>query len=187
MEALLTTFVAAGLAEWGDKTQLVVAALVAQRGRPGLIMIGLLLASLASNLVAAYAGAFVNDGLAIRAMTLLVAVSLLFAGVTGLFRRRPPSLGSGRAPLLVTAFFLCLAADLGDRSQFFAFTLAARFDSAALAAAGATAGIMVAAIPAILLGDRLRSAVPMRAIRYGVAALFLIAGFITAMQALQLA
>jgi putative Ca2+/H+ antiporter (TMEM165/GDT1 family) len=108
-------------------------------------------------------------------------------GVAGLFRRKPPSLGSGRAPLLITAFFLDLAAELGDRSQFFAFAVAARFDSAALAAAGATAGIMVAAVPAILLGNRLQAVVPMRAIRYSVAVLFLVAGFITAMQALQLA
>ncbi len=187
MEALLTTFVAAFLAEWGDKTQLVVAALAASRGRPALILLGLFLATLSSNLVAAYAGAFVNDGIAIRAMTLLVALSLLFGGVAGLFRRKPPSLGSGRAPLLITAFFLCLAAELGDRSQFFAFAFAARFDSGALAAAGATAGIMVAAVPAILLGDRLQAVVPMRAIRYSVAGLFLVAGFITAMQALQLA
>jgi putative Ca2+/H+ antiporter (TMEM165/GDT1 family) len=187
MDALLTTFVAAALAEWGDKTQLVVAALAARRGKPVLIMLGLFLAALASNFVAAYAGAYVNDGIAIRAMTLLVALALLFGGIAGLFRRKPPSLGSGRAPLLVTAFVLCLAAELGDRSQFFAFAFAARFDSPALAAAGATAGIMVAAVPAILLGDRLLTAVPLRAIRYSVAGLFLIAGFITAMQALQLA
>lgn len=187
MDALLTTFVAAAFAEWGDKTQLVVAALAARRGGSAALMLGLLFAALASNVVAAYAGAYVNDGIAIRAMTLLVALALLFGGVAGLFRRKPPSLGSGRAPLLVTAFFLCLAAELGDRTQFLTFALAARFDAAPLAAAGATAGIMAACIPALLLGDRLQAAVPLRAIRYPVAAIFLVAGFVFAMQALRLA
>ena len=76
---------------------------------------------------------------------------------------------------------------MGDRTQFLTFALAGRFDSAPLAAAGATAGIVAACLPAVMLGERLQATVPLRAIRYGVAALFLIAGFITAVKALQLA
>ena len=82
-------------------------------------------------------------------------MALLFAGGSGLIRtqaaRRP------RRPRLPipTAFILCLAAELGDRTQFLTFALAGRFDSAPLAAAGATAGTLAACLPAALLGDRL--------------------------------
>ena len=187
MDALLTSLVACFLAEWGDKTQLIVALLAARYGRSATILAGLLLAAIASSAVAAVAGALIAETITIRALSLLVALSLLFAGVAGLIRRRPPSIGSGRAPLIVTAFILCLAAEFGDRSQFFTFALAARFDSAALAAAGSTAGILAACIPAALLGDRLATAVPVRAIRYSAAGLFLVIGFIVAVKALQIA
>ena len=186
MEALVTAFVAAALAEWGDKTQLVVVMLAATTRRPGQVLAGLALAALASNVVAGLAGVYIAQTITIRAMTLMTALALLFAGGSGLIRRKPPAPATIRVPLL-TALILCLAAEMGDRTQFLTFALAGRFDSAPLAAAGATAGTLAACLPAVLLGDRLSTVVPLRAIRYAVAALFLIAGFIVAMQALQLA
>jgi Ca2+/H+ antiporter, TMEM165/GDT1 family len=186
VEALVTSFVAAFLAEWGDKTQLIVAMLAAATRRPLAVFAGLLLAALTSSVVAAIAGIWIAATINIRAMTLMVALALLFAAASGLIPRRQTE----RAPrrfLLPAVFILCLAAEMGDRTQFLTFALAGRFASAPLAAAGATCGIAAACLPAAMLGERLATAVPLRAIRYGVAALFLIAGFITAMKALQLA
>jgi putative Ca2+/H+ antiporter (TMEM165/GDT1 family) len=186
MDAILTAFVSAFLAEWGDKTQLIVAMLAATTKRPATVLAGLFLAALASSAVAGIAGVFIAGTITIRAMTLMVALALLFAGFSGLIRRKPPAPAAPPRLLILSAFILCLAAELGDRTQFLAFALAGRFNSAPLAAAGATAGIFAAAIPAVLLGDRLGAAVPLRAIRYGSAALFLVFGFIVAVNALQL-
>ena len=186
MEALVTAFVAAFLGEWGDKTQLVVAMLAATTKKPGQVLTGLFLAALASNIVAGLAGVYIAQTITIRAMTLLTALALLFAAGTGILMRRDPRPATARVPIL-TAFILCLAAELGDRTQFTTFALAGRFDSAPLAAAGATAAILAACIPAAILGDKLRETIPLRPIRYTVAALFLIVGFIAAMKALQLA
>jgi putative Ca2+/H+ antiporter (TMEM165/GDT1 family) len=186
MDALLTAFVAAFLAEWGDKTQLVVVMLAAATRRPGQVLAGLALAALASNALAAVAGVYIAGTINIRAMTLMTALALLFAGGSGLIPRKPPAPASLRLPVL-TAFILSLAAEMGDRTQFLTFAFAGRFDSAPLAAAGATAGTLAACLPAALLGERLATTVPMRAIRYTIAGLFLIAGFIVAVKALQLA
>ena len=186
MEALVTAFVAAFLGEWGDKTQLIVAMLAATTRRPLAVMAGLILAALASSVVAAIAGIYIAATINIRAMTLMVALALLFAAASGLIPRRQKQ-AAPRRFLLPTAFILCLAAEMGDRTQFLTFALAGRFDSAPLAAAGATAGIIAACVPAAMLGERLQAIVPVRAIRWMVAALFLIAGFIVAMKALQLA
>ena len=182
----MTAFVAAALAEWGDRTQLLVALLAARSGRPGTVLTGLLVAAIVSNAVAAIAGTVVAATITIRAMTLLVALALLFSGVAGLIRRNPPSSDLGGLPLLLAAILLCLAAELGDRTQFLTFALAGRFDSPALAAAGATAGMLTAAVPAALLGERLREVVPVRAIRLAGAAFFLLVGFVVAINALQL-
>jgi len=186
MDALLTAFVAAFLAAWGDKAQLVAAMLAAATRRPATIFAALVLVALASSVVAAIAGIYIAQSVNIRAMTLLTAMALLFAGASGLIRRRQPKPQAPKRLLLASAFILLLAAELGDRTQFLTFALAGRFDSAPLAAAGATLGMVAGCLPAVLLGDKFFKAVPVRAIRYGVAALFLIAGFITAVNALQL-
>jgi Ca2+/H+ antiporter, TMEM165/GDT1 family len=187
MDALLSAFVAAGLAEWGDKSQLVVAALAARSGRPGLVMAGLFAATLLSCAAAAAAGMLVGGTITIRAMSLMVALSLLFAGIAGMIRRGEPAIGSPRTPVILAAAILCLAAQMGDRTQFITFALAGRFDSPALAAAGATAGIVAASLPAALLGAGFARAVPLHAIRIGGGFLFLITGFVVAVKALQLA
>lgn len=187
MDALVSAFVGAALAEWGDRTQLLVALLAARSGRPLQVVLALLVAAIVSNAVAAYAGAFIAGAITIRATGLLLALALLFAGVAGLIRRETPSAGSTRVPLLIAAIILLLAAELGDRTQFLTFAVAARFDSPVLAAAGSTAGILAAGIPAALLGARLQAAVPMRVIRLAGAALFLLVGFFVGVNALQIA
>lgn len=185
MEALVTAFVAALIAGWSDKTQLVTAMLAERTKRPLLVLAGLALALATSNIIAAIAGSYVAETINVRAQTLLLALALLFAGASGLIRRRPPKPSTIRLPLL-TAFILCLATEFGDRTQFLTFALAGRFDSVPLAAAGATAGALAACLPALILGEQLQKSAPLRAIRYGGAALFLITGFIAAVQALQL-
>ena len=185
MTALLASFVAAFLCAWGDRTQLLAATLATGTKRPGQVMPGLALAALAGNVVAAFAGTWIAGAITIRAMTLLTALALLFGGLFGLFPRRQKPEAAPRWPLLAT-FILCLAAEMGDRTQFLTFALAGRFASAPLAAAGATAGMVAACLPAVMLGDRLQSTIPVRGIRWAVAGVLLITGFIVAMQALQL-
>lgn len=185
MEALLFSALAAFLATWGDKSQLLVAHFSTATRKPGQIFVGLVLAALASSVIAGVAGAWIAQSVTIRAMTLLVALALAFAAVAGLFHKAPREQAPARWPLAAT-FLLCLAAEVGGSAQFLTFALAGRFASAPLAAAGATAGIAAACLPAALVGQSLRAALPVRAIRYGVAGTFLIAGFVTAVSALQL-
>jgi putative Ca2+/H+ antiporter (TMEM165/GDT1 family) len=185
MDILVISFVAALLAAWSDKTQLVTAMLAERTQRPLLVLAGLFLALAAGNTIAAIAGSYVGHMINPRAATLLTALALLFAGGSGLIRRRPPKPATAKLPLL-TAFILCLASEMGDRTQFLTFALAGRFDSAPFAAAGATAGALAACLPALVLGEELQKKAPLRAIRYIGAGLFLIAGFIIAVQALQL-
>ena len=187
MDALLTSFVAAALGEWGDKTQLLVIALAVRYRRPLPILAGALTAALANSLIAAFGGTLVHDMIVPRAASLLVAVALVFAGVAGLIRPKPyQSAGTSRAgPFLVTAasFFVL---EFGDKTQFLTFALAAQFDSFALAAAGATAGIMAASLPAAAMGDRLGKAAPLKGLRMALGALFLAIGLFVAVSALRL-
>lgn len=187
MDVIVPAFLAAFLAEWGDKTQLVVALLAARSRRPGTVFAALVIAALISSAVSAYAGTLIVGMIDLRARSLLLALSLLFAGASGLVVRRDPALGSPRVPLLIAAILLCLAAELGDRTQFITFALSARFESPMLAAAASAAGIIAAALPAVLAGVAIKTLVPLRSVRLVAAALFLAAGFLIAVNALRLA
>ena len=186
MTALLASFVAAFLCAWGDRTQLLAANLASGTKKPGQVLAGLILAALAGNVVAAFAGVWIAGSITIRAMTLLTALALLFGGFFGLIPRRQKPEAAPRWPLIAT-FILCLAAEMGDRTQFLTFALAGRFASAPLAAVGATVGLVAGCVPAIMLGEELRAKVPVRGLRWAVAGVMLVAGFIVGVEALQLA
>lgn len=187
MDALLSSLVAALLAEWGDRTQLLVVALAVRYRSVLPILLGVLVGALANSMLAAAGGVLVGDMVTLRAMSLLVALALLFAGVGGLIGRSTPDMGGGWkiGAFLTTAicFFLL---EFGDKTQFLTFSLAGRFDSLLLAGFGATAGVVAANVPAILLADRLAELVPLKAVRLTIAGLFIVTGFIVAVNALRL-
>ena len=187
MDALLASLVGPGTGEWGDKTQLLVIALAVRYRRPLPILAGILVAALANGLIAAFGGAFVHTMVTPRAASLLAAVALVFAGVAGLIRPKPyESAGTSRAgPFLVAAasFFVL---EFGDKTQFLTFAFAARFNAFALAAAGATAGVMASSVPAALLGEGLARSAPLKGLRIGLGASFLAIGLVVGVNALRL-
>ncbi len=189
MDALLTTFLAALLAEVGDKTQLLVLALAVRYQRPVPVLLGVAAAAVANNLIAAIGGVVIHGLITLRAISLLVAIALVFAGVAGLIRQRDESeMGSTwkTGPFITTTscFFLL---EFGDKTQFLTVALSAQYNALMLAAAGATAGVLAANAPIVFLAGRATSVLPLKPLRIGIAVLFLLAGFIVAIGALRLA
>ncbi|WP_157215563.1 TMEM165/GDT1 family protein [Flavisphingomonas formosensis] len=188
MDALLPTFLAALLAEFGDKTQLlaIVLALRFPR-REGAVLAGIAVAALANSLIAAGAGQLIHQMINFRAITLMIAVALLSAGVGSLMRqRRPDTADSWKLGAFGTSAVSFGILAFGDTTQFLTMTLAARADSLLLAAAGATAGTVAGAAVAVALADRFEKSLPLRPLRHGIAGLFLLIGFVTAIGALRL-
>jgi Ca2+/H+ antiporter, TMEM165/GDT1 family len=187
MDVLLTTFLAAALAEFGDKTQLLVMALAARYGRLGPVLLGVAVAALANSLIAALGGVLLHGFITLRATSLLVALALVFAGVSGLIGSKRPDMGAdwkvGAFVTTAACFFLL---EFGDKTQFLTVALAAQYNSLVFAAAGATAGVLAASVPAILLGERMAELLPLRQIRTALGGLFLFVGFIVAINALRL-
>lgn len=187
MDALLTSFIAAGLAEWGDKTQLLVIALAARYRQPGPILLGVALAALVNSLIAAAGGMLIHGFITLRAISLLLALALVFAGVAGLIRGKTNDIaGESTKGAFATAAAGFFVLELGDKTQFVTLAIAAQFNSVVLAALGATAGVLAASVPAALVGNRLQEVVPLKLVRIIIAVLFLLAGFIVAVQALRL-
>ncbi len=188
MDALLTTFIAAALAEFGDKTQLLVIALAARYRKAGPIIAGVAVAALANNLLAAAGGTLISGMITLRAISLLVALALVFAGIAGFARgKKAGDMGSTwkTGPFLTTAacFFLV---EFSDKTQFLTAALSAQYDAFGLAAAGATAGVVAANLPAVALAERAPAILMLDRVRLVLAVLFLLGGIVVGLSALRL-
>lgn len=188
MDALLTSFLAALLAEVGDKTQLLALALAARYRRPVPVLLGVAAAALANNAIAVVGGAVIHGLITLRATSLLVAIAFVFAGVAGFIRQHDET-GMGSTwktgPFLTTAacFFLL---EFGDKTQFLTLALSAYYNAPLLALAGATIGVVAANAPIAFLADRAPTLLPLKPLRFGIALLFLLGGYIVAVNALRL-
>ena len=70
-------------------------------------------------------------------------------------------------------------AEMGDKTQIATVALAAQFQSLALVVAGTTLGMMIANVPAVLLGDRVAHRIPVRLVHGIAAVIFAILGVAT--------
>jgi len=187
MEALLSAFLAAVLAEIGDKTQWLALALGLHFRRSLPVLAGIALAALGNSAIVATAGAYIAPMLTREAATLLLALALLSAAAGALWRQKRPDpvdgwkLGAFASSAL--AFFIL---ELGDKTQFLTFAIATRTASPILTAAGATAGVVVSSAVAIGLGAAFEKAMPVRGLRLAAGILFLLPGLIAVLIALRL-
>jgi Ca2+/H+ antiporter, TMEM165/GDT1 family len=110
------------------------------------------------------------------------ATGLLFVGF-GLWALHPDSLDDDpklhRAGAFVTTTIAFFIAEMGDKTQFATVALGARFDLLAAVVIGTTLGMLIANIPAVLVGKALAQKLPMQAIRYTAAGVFIITGIVT--------
>ena len=188
MDALLPTFLAAFIAEWGDRTQLLAMMLALRFNGSPRVLVGIAAAAIVNGLVSAYFGSLIADYVNFRAFTLLTALALAFAGGGMFLTPEPPKLATyGTDSALIASFLGFAILSFGDKTQFVTMAFAARTDSMLLAGLGAAGGIILANAPAVLLGSRMPEVIPMRIFRIGGGVLLLIAASIGAISALQLA
>jgi putative Ca2+/H+ antiporter (TMEM165/GDT1 family) len=88
----------------------------------------------------------------------------------------PRVMGAGAFVTTTVAFFL---AEMGDKTQLATVALAARYDDLTWVVLGTTLGMMVANIPAVIVGETLAHRVPMKVMRWLAAALFVAVGVAT--------
>ncbi len=178
MEALLTSTLLVALAEIGDKTQLLSFVLAARLRKPGAIIAGILVATLANHALAGSVGVWLASLANPQWLPWLTGgVFIAF----GLWTLSPDSLDDDpamhRAGAFVTSLIAFFVAEMGDKTQFATIALAAQFHDALVSVVtGTTIGMMLANVPAVLIGDRLAQKLPLKAIRYVAAAVFIVTG-----------
>jgi putative Ca2+/H+ antiporter (TMEM165/GDT1 family) len=178
MEAFLTSTLLVAVAEIGDKTQLLAIVLATRFRKPVPIVLGILVATVANHALAALAGHAAASLLDSAAFQIGVALSFI---AMGLWTLVPDKLDDDGEPRALGSVFLTTAAafflvEMGDKTQIATVALGAQFPSVWLVTLGTTTGMMLANVPAVLLGNALVQRISLKAVRIVAAASFVAAG-----------
>ncbi len=173
--ASLTLF---SLMEFGDKTHIAVITL-SMKNKPREVFIGalgafalvdgasVLVGGLIANLIPEFWINVISGGL-----------FLLFGVLTLINKEDEEEAKEGGKSGLASAFSLVALMELGDKTQFASFVLAARYGSPVMVFLGIMLGAALITGSGVVIGKGLMKVMPERYLRYAAAALFLIFGVI---------
>jgi len=182
MEAFLVSTGIVALGEMGDKTQLLALLLAARFRKPVPIVLGILVATLANHAMAGALGGLLAAWMGPQWLRWVIGGSFLAMAVWMLVPDKLDDVETeGKGQRLgvfgttVLAFFL---AEMGDKTQIATVALAARYTDLVAVVAGTTLGMMLANVPAVLLGERAVRFVPLVWVRRVAAGMFALLGIL---------
>jgi len=183
MEAFLVSTGIVALGEMGDKTQLLALLLAARFRKPVPIIAGILVATLANHALAGWLGGWIAGLMGPQLLRWVIGGSFLAMAVWMMVPDRlddDEAAGGGQRfgifGTTVLAFFL---AEMGDKTQIATVALAARYTDLLAVVAGTTLGMMLANVPAVLLGDQIARKLSMTLVHGVAAAIFAVLGLLT--------
>jgi putative Ca2+/H+ antiporter (TMEM165/GDT1 family) len=165
------------VAEIGDKTQLLSFALAARLRRPVPIILGILVATLANHALAGSAGVWLASLLPPSAQRWVTAAAFFVFAAWALYPDKldaPQDAGARSA--FVTSLVAFFIAEMGDKTQLATIALGARYEALVAVVLGTTLGMMIANVPAVLVGEKLAARIDMKLIRRIAAATFALTG-----------
>jgi putative Ca2+/H+ antiporter (TMEM165/GDT1 family) len=187
MEAFLISTGVVALAEIGDKTQLLALVLAAKYRRPVPIILGILVATLLNHAAAGVVGAWLAAWLGEELLRWILGLSFIAMAFWMLVPdklddedTKPARFGVFLSTLI--AFFVV---EVGDKTQIATVALAAKYSSLIAVVGGTTLGMMLANVPAVLLGEVAAKKLPMRLVHGVAAAIFAVLGLLVLLRADQ--
>lgn len=178
MTALLVSIGVVALAEIADKTQLLALVLAARFRKPWPIILGILVATLANHFLAGAVGTFIARQFGPEVMRWALGLSFVAMAV---WMMVPDELDDGKEResrfgvfgTTLIAFFLV---EMGDKTQIATVALAAKYDALVAVVMGTTIGMMIANVPAVLLGNVAAEKLPVKLVHGIAAAIFAVLG-----------
>ncbi|MEZ7934589.1 MAG: TMEM165/GDT1 family protein [Sulfurospirillum sp.] len=182
MDSLLISTGVVALAEIGDKTQLLAFLLAARFKKPLPIILGILVATIFNHALAGALGAWITTVISPELLRWILGGSFITMAIWTLIpdeieeeeTQIAKQFGVFGATLIT--FFL---AEMGDKTQVATVAMAAHFSNALFVVAGTTLGMLIADIPAVFIGNKFASKIPMRLVHSVAAAIFAILGLLT--------
>lgn len=182
MESLLVSTGVVALAEIGDKTQLLAFILAARFKKPVPIILGILVATLINHGLAGALGAWITSAVAPEILRWVLGLSFIGMAIWTMIPDKikeektkvAQKLGVFGATLIT--FFL---AEMGDKTQIATVAMAVHYAAPLMVVIGTTLGMLIADVPAVLIGDQLANKIPMKLVHSIAAAIFAILGIAT--------
>jgi Ca2+/H+ antiporter, TMEM165/GDT1 family len=166
LEAFAVSTGVVALGEIGDKTQLLALLLAARYRAPRAIIAGILVATLANHAAAAALGTWLTRVVDPQWMRWGLGLSFIAVAIWMLIPDRADDDAEGTERTTMGVFWLTTVAfflaEMGDKTQIATVMLAARFDAWLPVTAGTTLGMLIANVPAVLLGERVVRVVPVQ-------------------------
>ena len=180
MEAFLISTMAVTVGEIGDKTQLLALLLAARFKKPVPIVLGILTATIANHALAGLLGNFIAG--AIPAQWLRYGLGASFLAIAA-WTLKPDDmedtgLGNSRYGVFMLTCITFFLAEMGDKTQLATVALAARFHDLIPVIAGTTLGMLIADVPAVILGKTASPHFPFKLVRWIAASVFAILGLL---------
>lgn len=181
LDAFLVSTGIVALAEIGDKTQLLAFILAAKFRKPFPIIAGVLVSTIVNHAFAGALGAWITSLLSPEILRWVLGVSFIaMAGWTLIPDKFDESEARfGRFGVFGTTVLTFFLAEMGDKTQIATVALAAQYHAFLPVVAGTTLGMMIANVPAVLLGDRMAGKIPVRLVHAIAAAIFAVLGVAT--------
>lgn len=178
MDTFINSFLLVFAGEMGDKTQLLALMLTARYKKPGIILLGVLVATLLNHGFASWVGGIVASLMDPVVLKWGLALTFFAFALWILVPDKEEELTSTKAHSVflatVIAFFL---AEMGDKTQLATIALGARYNSEmGIVTLGTTLGMLASNALAIFFGERLLRKIPMKWVRIFTSFLFLVFG-----------
>ena len=179
IQALAVSTGVVALAEIGDKTQLLALVLAARWRKPVPIILGILVATILNHALAGAVGTWLAAAIGPQAMRWILGLSFLAMAAWILVPDKADDEAAAREPrhgvflATVVTFFLV---EMGDKTQIATVALAARYDALWAVVAGTTLGMMLANVPAVLVGEAAAKSLPLGLVRRVAAVIFAVLG-----------
>lgn len=177
-DAFLVSTGVVALAEIGDKTQLLALVLAARYRKPIPIILGILVATLVNHAVAGAVGAWIAAALGEEWLRWILGGSFIAMAAWMLIPDKLDDEGEkpARYGVFLTTLVAFFVVEMGDKTQIATVALAAHYASLVAVVVGTTLGMMLANVPAVLLGEVAAKKLPMRLVHGIVAVIFVVLG-----------
>ncbi len=182
MEAFLVSTGVVALAEIGDKTQLLAFILAARFKKPLPIIAGIFCATILNHGLAGALGAWITTAVSPDVLRWVLGASFIGMAIWTLIPDKieeEETKVAGRFGVFGATLITFFLAEMGDKTQIATVAMAAHYASPVVVVIGTTLGMLIADVPAVFIGDRLASKIPMRLVHGIAAAIFALLGVAT--------
>ena len=182
MESFLVSTGVVALAEIGDKTQLLAFILAARFKKPVPIILGILVATVVNHGLAGALGAWITSAISPGILRWVLGLSFIGMAVWTLI---PDEIEddetkiAGRFGVFGATLITFFLAEMGDKTQIATVAMAAHYATPVTVVLGTTLGMLIADVPAVFIGDKLATKIPMKLVHGIAAAIFAILGLAT--------